>query len=92
MQGVLRNPLADPFLLGVSSGAALGAGVVLTLGTGIIGGFGTAQGAMLGAFAALSLALLLGRADKGTATGRDIGGGCRFHHVWRRGFSAQGAG
>ena len=71
MQGVLRNPLADPFLLGVSSGAALGAGVVLTLGTGIIGGFGTAQGAMLGAFAALSLALLLGRADKGTATGRD---------------------
>ncbi len=71
MQGVLRNPLADPFLLGVSSGAALGAGVVLTLGTGAIWGLGTAQGAMLGAFAALSLALLLGRADKSTSAGRD---------------------
>ncbi len=30
-QGLLRNPLADPLLLGVSSGAALGAVVALTL-------------------------------------------------------------
>ncbi len=28
-QGVFRNPLADPFLLGVASGAALGAGIVI---------------------------------------------------------------
>lgn len=71
MQGVLRNPLADPFLLGVSSGAALGAGVVLTLGVGALWGMGTAQGAMLGAFTALGLALLLGRADSGASSGRD---------------------
>lgn len=71
MQGVLRNPLADPFLLGVSSGAALGAGAVLTLGVGTLWGMGTAQGAMLGAFTALGLALLLGRADSGASSGRD---------------------
>jgi iron complex transport system permease protein len=29
-QGVLRNPLADPFLIGVSAGAALGATVAIT--------------------------------------------------------------
>ena len=32
MQVLLRNPLASPYTLGVGSGAALGAAVVLTLG------------------------------------------------------------
>jgi iron complex transport system permease protein len=32
MQGLFRNPLADPGLIGVSSGAALGAKVVIVLG------------------------------------------------------------
>ncbi len=32
MQGLFRNPLADPGLLGVSSGAALGAALVIVLG------------------------------------------------------------
>ncbi|OUM85774.1 MAG: iron ABC transporter [Bacillus thermozeamaize] len=31
-QAVLRNPLADPYILGVSSGAALGAAVVIVFG------------------------------------------------------------
>ncbi|MCF6093667.1 iron ABC transporter permease [Microaerobacter geothermalis] len=31
-QGILRNPLADPFVLGVSSGAALGAAFVIVSG------------------------------------------------------------
>lgn len=69
MQGALRNPLADPFLMGVSSGAALGAGVVLTMGSA--GQLNTAQGAMLGALGALGLALLLGRADNAVPTGRE---------------------
>ncbi len=34
-QCVLRNPLADPFILGVSSGAALGASVVIVFGIAI---------------------------------------------------------
>lgn len=35
MQGLFRNPLADPGLLGVSSGAALGAACVIVLGFSI---------------------------------------------------------
>lgn len=35
MQGLFRNPLADPGLLGVSSGAALGASLVIVLGWSI---------------------------------------------------------
>ena len=31
-QGVLRNPLADPFILGVSSGASFGAALVMAFG------------------------------------------------------------
>jgi len=31
-QGVLRNPLADPFTLGVASGSSVGAALVMTLG------------------------------------------------------------
>ncbi|MEZ4381325.1 MAG: iron ABC transporter permease [Nannocystaceae bacterium] len=34
MQGLFRNPLADPGLIGVSSGAALGAGVAIALEAG----------------------------------------------------------
>lgn len=34
LQGTLRNPLAEPYLLGVSGGAAVGAVVALTLGLG----------------------------------------------------------
>lgn len=33
VQGLYRNPLADPGLIGVTSGAALGAGVAIVLGT-----------------------------------------------------------
>ena len=32
LQAVLRNPLADPYVLGVSSGSALGAAIVISLG------------------------------------------------------------
>lgn len=36
MQGLFRNPLADPGLIGVSSGAALGAGLAIVLGGGLM--------------------------------------------------------
>lgn len=36
LQGVLRNPLADPFILGVSGGAALGATLALAVGLGTV--------------------------------------------------------
>ena len=37
MQGLFRNPLADPGLIGVSSGAALGAAVTI-IGGNLVGG------------------------------------------------------
>ncbi len=37
LQGVLRNPLADPYILGLSSGAALGAAAGIVLGVSFFG-------------------------------------------------------
>jgi iron complex transport system permease protein len=38
MQGVLKNPLASPFTLGISSAASFGASLAIILGAGIAGG------------------------------------------------------
>lgn len=37
LQALLRNPLADPYVLGISSGAALGAALAILLGLGATG-------------------------------------------------------
>ncbi|MFC3241275.1 FecCD family ABC transporter permease [Gordonia humi] len=65
LQSLLRNPLADPFVLGVSSGASVGAVSVILLGFGA-GVIGMAGGAFLGALAAFALVLLLARLAGGT--------------------------
>ena len=39
MQGLFRNPLADPSIIGVSSGAAMGAGIAIVLGGVIFADF-----------------------------------------------------
>ncbi|MFI5972063.1 iron chelate uptake ABC transporter family permease subunit [Streptomyces sp. NPDC051452] len=58
MQSLLRNPLADPFVLGVSSGASTGAVAVVVLGVG--GGvISLSAGAFLGALLSFALVLLL---------------------------------
>ena len=49
LQGLFRNPLADPGLIGVSSGAALGAATLIILGGGIATAWG-GLGTMLAAF------------------------------------------
>jgi iron complex transport system permease protein len=72
-QGLLRNPLADPYLIGVGPGAVLGATVATTLGLGglaTVGGF-SAVGtcAFVGALGAAALVLLAaGRGDRPDAT------------------------
>ncbi len=38
MQGVLRNPLASPFTLGISAAAGFGASLAIVLGVGIVAG------------------------------------------------------
>jgi len=62
-QGLLLNPLADPFTLGVAAGAAFGASLALTLGLGVAlwGALGLVPlAALVGAVAALGLVLALG--------------------------------
>ena len=61
-QAVLRNPLADPFTLGVSGGAAFGAALAISFGlTGTLWGLGLPLAAFAGAGAALFAVLMLGR-------------------------------
>jgi iron complex transport system permease protein len=58
-QGLLRNPLATPYTLGVSAGASLGAMVAITFGAAFpIGGVATASllGAMLAVLVVYALA------------------------------------
>ena len=63
MQALVRNPLADPYLLGVSSGASLGAVSVILLGVALFGVYSLAIAAFLGALLAFSCVYLL--ADQG---------------------------
>jgi iron complex transport system permease protein len=62
-QGLLRNPLADPYVLGTASGAALGAaiGVLLPIQVAVLG-FGVANAlAFCGALAAVAVVYRLSR-------------------------------
>lgn len=59
LQGLLRNPLAEPGLLGASSGAALGAVTVFYFALGGGAAFMLPLGGVLGALASLVLLYLL---------------------------------
>ena len=63
-QGIFRNPLADPFLLGVAAGGGLGATIAFSFGYGDgIGFFDPVQVfAFLGALSAVFLAWIMGSA------------------------------
>lgn len=68
LQSLTRNPLADPWVLGISSGAGVGAVTVLVLGLG--GGLlSVSGGAFIGALGAFALVMLLaGRSLQGEST------------------------
>ena len=60
-QALLRNPLADPFILGISGGAALGGIAVLSLGSLIgLGLYAVPPAAFAGGLAATALLYLFG--------------------------------
>lgn len=59
LQGLVRNPLADPYIIGVSSGASFGAVLVMVVGSGAILGLGVPGGAFAGAVIVLALVVLL---------------------------------
>jgi len=78
MQTMFRNPLADPFILGINSGASLGVALVVlslgTAGTALLAGLGTlgdlslALAASVGAGLVLALILLVGQRVKNPTT------------------------
>ncbi|MFF0885470.1 FecCD family ABC transporter permease [Streptomyces sp. NPDC003456] len=55
LQALIRNPLAEPYLLGVSSGASLGAVVVIVFGVTLLGPVSLSAAAFAGALGALLL-------------------------------------
>ena len=67
-QAVLRNPLADPFVLGVSGGAALGAAATIVAGLAGASLFALPCGAFAAAILSLGLVVALSSARRGAAT------------------------
>jgi iron complex transport system permease protein len=59
MQGILRNPLTSPYILGISSAAAFGASLAIVFGIGIITSGPTRYIVIVNAFAFSLLAMLL---------------------------------
>ncbi|HEX6499401.1 MAG TPA: iron ABC transporter permease [Micromonosporaceae bacterium] len=70
-QGVFRNPLADPYLLGAAAGAGLGATVAIVSGahSGSAGQVLFPAAAFAGALAAVALTYLVGTAGGGSRRG-----------------------
>lgn len=71
MQSILRNPLADPHIMGVSSGASLGAAVATMLGgglTGIFQGASVTLAAFAGALATASVILAVSEKIRSATT------------------------
>lgn len=66
LQALLRNPLAEPYLLGISAGASTGAVAVMVLGLGGAA-LGVSGGALLGAVLALVTVALLAMGAGGTS-------------------------
>ena len=57
MQAIVKNPLADPYILGISSGASLGATLAILLGLGSV--FGSNAAGVMGFAGAFGVSLLV---------------------------------
>jgi iron complex transport system permease protein len=66
LQSIFRNPLAGPFVLGISSGASLGVAILLLTGLGL-GSLGVLSAAALGAMAVLLFIALFSKFVRGNA-------------------------
>ncbi len=64
-QALLRNPLAEPYVLGVSGGAGLGATLTILAGTGVVASFSLPVVAFLSAV--VTLMVVYGIASQGTS-------------------------
>ena len=67
MQAVFRNPLADPHIMGISSGAGLGASITVAL-SGAAAGWGIASGALAGALLTAACVMAVSSKVKSSTT------------------------
>jgi len=67
-QGILLNPLADPYTLGVSAGAAFGASVAILLNLGFLGTYSIPLFAFCGAVATLFFVIYLSASGEGLSS------------------------
>ncbi|KPJ76095.1 MAG: iron ABC transporter permease [Deltaproteobacteria bacterium SG8_13] len=67
-QGILLNPLADPYTLGVSAGAAFGASVAILLNLGFLGFYSVPLFAFIGAAATLFFVIILSSSGEGLSS------------------------
>jgi iron complex transport system permease protein len=81
LQALVRNPLADSYILGVNQGAALGAVAVIVLGSGALGGLSVSGAAFVGAMVALILVFLLGQRSGRSNPTRLILAGVAIGHL-----------
>ncbi|UNO44129.1 iron ABC transporter permease [Streptomyces sp. MST-110588] len=83
LQALVRNPLADPFLLGVSSGASTGAVlvVVLGIGTGVATTVSMPLGAFAGSLGALVVVYAMARRGGTMTTGRLVLAGVAVQYI-----------
>ena len=61
MQSTVNNPIAEPYVLGISAGATLGATLSIILGLKVMISFGAFLGAILATIAVLIIASMQGR-------------------------------
>lgn len=69
MQAFTKNPLAEPYVLGISSGASLGAVLAMLLGVSVpvLGKLSVSMGAFVGALVSIMLVYLLAK-SRGSVT------------------------
>jgi iron complex transport system permease protein len=67
-QGILLNPLADPYTLGVSAGAAFGASLALLLNLGLLGLYSVPVFAFIGAVGTLLFVIYLSSSSGGVSS------------------------
>ena len=63
MQAIFGNPLAEPGVVGVSAGAALGAAIAIATGASLLGVWGIAVAAFAGGFLSTILVYLVSRSQ-----------------------------
>lgn len=67
-QGILLNPLADPYTLGVSAGAAFGASIALLFGLNFLGAYSVPLFAFIGAISTLFFVIYLSSSRAGMSS------------------------